>query len=319
MARHRAVGQGGNWTDTVYRVDPRDGSDHHRGRLPGEAAGGDRRYINDGFPQIAVGAGGVWATGGGAVARIDPDTAGSSRRSRPTPTGSRPARGRLVPEPERERRRDADRPAHEPCAAADQRRRCQLVGHRRRRRVRVGHGGARGCCVADHARCEPGHDADRRRVRGQLHRLRRRRRLGGQLLDGTVARIDPATNAVAAETPIGAVQSLAAGAGSAWVSTAGATRAGTLPASACDVVPGGGLARRADRLRSPAPGRRRSGPAGDGRRDPRRAHRAWLPRREVHRRVSLVRRLVAAGRRRSSDGSVRPTRTPTRTSTASWR
>ena len=61
----------------------------------------------------------------------------------------------------------------------------------------------------------------------------------GNSLDGTVSRIDPATNTVAAKTPIGAVQSLAAGAGSAWVSTAGATRAGTLPAAACDVVPGG--------------------------------------------------------------------------------
>src|SRR5262249_21028156 len=50
---------------------------------------------------------------------------------------------------------------------------------------------------------------------------------------GVLSRIDPRTNTVGAETPLGAVQSLAAGAGSAWVSTAGATRAGALPASVC--------------------------------------------------------------------------------------
>jgi serine/threonine protein kinase len=50
-------------------------------------------------------------------------------------------------------------------------------------------------------------------------------------VEGTLSRIDPATNTVAGATPIGPVQALAAGAGSAWVSTAGATRHRTLPAS----------------------------------------------------------------------------------------
>ena len=58
--------------------------------------------------------------------------------------------------------------------------------------------------------------------------------------DGTVARIDPATNAVTARIPVGATQALAAGAGSAWVSVAGATRDGTLPASACGEIESGG-------------------------------------------------------------------------------
>ena len=39
--------------------------------------------------------------------------------------------------------------------------------------------------------------------------------------DGTVSRVDPATNAVTARIPVGATQALAAGAGSAWVSVAG--------------------------------------------------------------------------------------------------
>ena len=58
--------------------------------------------------------------------------------------------------------------------------------------------------------------------------------------DGTVARIDPATNTVTARIPVGATQALAAGAGSAWVSVAGATRDGTLPASACGEIESGG-------------------------------------------------------------------------------
>ena len=93
--------------------------------------------------------------------------------------------------------------------------------------------------MAHHARCDDGRDADQCRRRRQLRRLRRGRVWVGNYLDGTVSRVDPGTNAVVAETPIGAIQSLAAGAGSAWVSTAGTTRAGTLPVSACDVVPGG--------------------------------------------------------------------------------
>jgi branched-chain amino acid transport system substrate-binding protein len=51
-------------------------------------------------------------------------------------------------------------------------------------------------------------------------------------IDGTVSRIDVATDGVES-TPVGAVQGLAAGAGSAWVSTAGATSEGGLPESAC--------------------------------------------------------------------------------------
>ena len=58
--------------------------------------------------------------------------------------------------------------------------------------------------------------------------------------DGTVARVDPAINAVTTRIPVGATQALAAGAGSAWVSAAGRTRDGTLPASACGEIKSGG-------------------------------------------------------------------------------
>jgi YVTN family beta-propeller protein len=58
--------------------------------------------------------------------------------------------------------------------------------------------------------------------------------------DGTVSRIDPATNGVAARIPVGATQALAASSDSAWVSVAGGTRDGVLPASTCGEVAAGG-------------------------------------------------------------------------------
>jgi branched-chain amino acid transport system substrate-binding protein len=61
-------------------------------------------------------------------------------------------------------------------------------------------------------------------------------------IDGTVSRIDQRTNQVTARVPIGAPQALAAGAGSGWVSTAGAPPGGTLPASSCGAIEAGGRA-----------------------------------------------------------------------------
>ena len=60
-------------------------------------------------------------------------------------------------------------------------------------------------------------------------------------VDGVVSRIDPRTNEVTARTSVGAPQAIAAGAGSAWVSVAGGTTAGSLTVS---VVRPGGLRRR---------------------------------------------------------------------------
>lgn len=54
--------------------------------------------------------------------------------------------------------------------------------------------------------------------------------------DGTVSRIDPRTNRVTSRRPIGPVQALAVGEAAAWVTVAGATREGTLPASACSPI-----------------------------------------------------------------------------------
>ena len=105
------------------------------------------------------------------------------------------------------------------------------------------------------------------------------------------------TNAVTKRVRIEAVQSLAVGAGSAWVSVAGGTRGGHAAA--------GGLhrrrvrrrdARRADRVRSPAPGRRRRRHARAQGRDPLGPQGPWLPRGPACRRLPVLRRLDGADR-----------------------
>ena len=58
--------------------------------------------------------------------------------------------------------------------------------------------------------------------------------------DGSVSRIDPRTNRVTSRRPIGPVQALAVGDRAAWVTVAGASRDGTLPASACSPIESGG-------------------------------------------------------------------------------
>jgi ABC-type branched-subunit amino acid transport system substrate-binding protein/DNA-binding beta-propeller fold protein YncE len=55
-------------------------------------------------------------------------------------------------------------------------------------------------------------------------------------VDGMVSRIDPRTNSVTARVDVGAPQALAAGAGSAWASAAGAAPDGKLPASSCGAI-----------------------------------------------------------------------------------
>jgi ABC-type branched-subunit amino acid transport system substrate-binding protein/streptogramin lyase/predicted Ser/Thr protein kinase len=61
----------------------------------------------------------------------------------------------------------------------------------------------------------------------------------GDFRDGVLARVDARTNAVSRRVRLEATQALAVGAGSAWVSVAGGTRAGTLP-PACTQVESGG-------------------------------------------------------------------------------
>jgi ABC-type branched-subunit amino acid transport system substrate-binding protein/streptogramin lyase len=232
-------GAGGNWTRRVHRIDPQTLEITGSVRLPKYARGGELADVNGGFTQIAVGAGSVWATGGGDVARIDPRT--GRRVARVKAAASRIAAGRegvwFVS-------------GHEAGTVT----RINTRTNRTRMPIRLGDAALSGIAVGDGSvwvtaqqegilwRITPGAgtipiDVDE----GAGHVAYGAGAVWvGNYLDGTVSKVDPRTNAVVAKTPIGAIQSLAAGAGSAWAGTAGGTRSGTLPASACDVVPGGG-------------------------------------------------------------------------------
>jgi len=226
------AGFGGNWTTSVSRVDPRTLETTYLAVLPKTAQGGNVLYQNVGLPQIAVGAGAVWATGGGAVARLDP------RSGRLVDTvavdASRLAAGdagvwflsgfdarvvtRIDPR--------TDRPAQK-----------FRIGDSALSGIAVGAGSVWVSSEQDGVvwRISPGAAPRPIEVGTGVTYLA----YGdgaiwtGNYVEGTVSRIDPNTNRVAAKVPVGAVQALAAGAGSAWASTAGATRAGTLPSSAC--------------------------------------------------------------------------------------
>ena len=64
----------------------------------------------------------------------------------------------------------------------------------------------------------------------------------GNYINGTVSRVDLDTNAVTAESSVGTPQALAVGDGAAWVSVAGGTIEGRLPAPPCGEVAAGGEA-----------------------------------------------------------------------------
>ncbi len=117
-------------------------------------------------------------------------------------------------------------------------------------------------------------------------------------VDGTVSRIDPTTNARDGKIPIGAAQALAAGAGSAWVSTAGGTETGKLPDAGCGELASG--ARKPDVLiASDLP---LQGAGGAARRAMADAIRFVLRRHgyragQLHGRIPLLRRLDGPDRR----------------------
>jgi ABC-type branched-subunit amino acid transport system substrate-binding protein len=232
-------GEGGKWTQTVWRLDPRTGAVTGLADLPGRT--GERAAVNGGFTQIAVGAGAVWATGGGAVTRIDARTGAAVATV--DAYANRIAAGRegvwfiSVHDAGAVTRIDPRRNrAREPLRVGD----ATLTG--------IAVGGGSVWVTSEQAgvlwRIAPdGRTAARPILVGQGAAYVAYGAGGvwiANYLDGTVTRVDPRTNEVGAKVPVGAVQALAAGAGSAWVSTVGATRAGALPASTCgDLVTGG--------------------------------------------------------------------------------
>ena len=117
--------------------------------------------------------------------------------------------------------------------------------------------------------------------------------------DGTIARIDPATNEVTPTRMPGNLQGIAAGEGSAWVSVVGGTSAGPLSTAACGPLESGGKSpdllivsdfplQAAELARTYAP---------DPGCDPLRAPAPRVPGRQLRRRLPSVRRRDGAGRR----------------------
>ena len=235
------IGSGPGVTQRVSRVDPATGETTRTVRLPG---GGEENSGNfdAGLAGIAVGAGAVWA--------INPDS---------TVSRLDPASGRRVAVIRAPNDVDA-------IAAGD-------VGvwvitggntisridprtNRMRKAIELGSNRLFGIAVGGGAvwasseegllwRVEPGQPPSERTIEVGAG-VRHVAFSDGAVWvanwnDSTVSRVDPASNQVAARVPVGAAQALAAGAGSAWVSVAGGSRSGVLPASACgELVAGSG-------------------------------------------------------------------------------
>jgi ABC-type branched-subunit amino acid transport system substrate-binding protein len=223
---------GGNSTVSVSRVDPKTSAITRTVKLPDKTGGAFAPSFSWGFPEIAVGPGAVWARNPDlTVSRIDPET-GKLVATVDVEAGSIAAGrdGVWVLSDGSVTRIDA---------------RTNRVGQR----IRFGAQSTSGIAVGAGSvwatdeqegviwRVEPGPSPVTRTIdvgpgatyiafgAGAVW--------AANYIDGTVSRIDPRTNAVTARAQIGGAQALAAGAGSAWVSTAGGTQAGTLPASAC--------------------------------------------------------------------------------------
>ena len=235
------IGSGPGATHHVSRVDPVTGETSHTVRLPGggEDGAGD---FSEGFPGIAVGADAVWAINpDSTVSRLDPASGRRIAVVRGTDEAGPIAAG------------DAGVwviSGENTIAQIDPR------TNRMRKAIELGSNQLFGIAVGGGAvwatseegvlwRVEPGPSSIERTI--EVGAGVRYVAFGDGAVwvanwnDSTVSRVDPATNQVTARVPVGAAQALAAGAGSAWVSVAGGSRSGVLPASACgELVAGGG-------------------------------------------------------------------------------
>ena len=235
------IGSGPGATHRVSRVDPATGEPTRTVRLPGggEEGVGD---FSEGFPTIAVGADAVWAINpDSTVSRLDPASGRRVAVVRGTDGAGPIAAG------------DAGVwviSGENTIAQIDPR------TNRMRKAIELGSNQLFGIAVGGGAvwatseegvlwRVEPGPSSIERTI--EVGAGVRYVAFGDGAVwvanwnDSTVSRVDPATNQVTARVPVGAAQALAAGAGSAWVSVAGGSRSGVLPASACgELVAGGG-------------------------------------------------------------------------------
>jgi YVTN family beta-propeller protein len=245
------IGQGGGGgagapdvpliTQRIARVDPKSGRITRTVTLP-DSSGGALGAPSMGDPRIAVGAGAVWASNpDDTVSRIDPET------------------GKIVA------RIDVNAPQRALAAGRegvwflswDSQ---SVTGidprtNRLGREIPIGTSFLSGIAVGAGSVWATSEEGLLWRIEPGEHPITRSIDVGvgvayvafsdgavwtANYVDGQVSRIDPRTNKVTSTVPVGASQALAAGAGSAWVSVAGGTRDGVLPATTCSQVVSGG-------------------------------------------------------------------------------
>jgi hypothetical protein len=230
-------GNAGNFTVSVSRVDPRTGAVTHRVKLPDRIGSAAIATFNWGHPDIVVAGGAVWTLNPHhTVSRIDPNT-GRLIATIDVDAGAIAADAKGVwvlggsaVTPIDPRTNRAGRPIRLPTE--------------RTSAITVGGGKVWVAAGRDGTiwQIDPGLEPTTRAIAVgvgvEYIAFGAGAAWAGNHIDGTVARIDARTNAIA-RVPVGAVQALAAGPGGAWVSTAGRPRAGTLPASLCGEPVGG--------------------------------------------------------------------------------
>ena len=221
------------------RLDPDTGKVTNSVALPSGDFGGDLPSQNWGFPQIAVGAGAVWAISDDrTVARIDPATGEVVARidvDAATIAAGREGVWFVDGEATRTVRRinpATNRPGQ-----------TISLGTQNLSALAVGGGHVWASAEGDGVvwRIDPGSPPVTRTIEVGVGVTFLAYDAGAiwaaNYSRGTVSRIDIETNDVES-SPVGAVQSLAAGLGSAWVSTAGATSADGMPESCGEVLAG---------------------------------------------------------------------------------
>jgi ABC-type branched-subunit amino acid transport system substrate-binding protein len=241
-----AAGAGAVWIRTgdprgarLDRLDPDTGRVTRSVRLPTGKYQGDLPFQNWGFPGIAVGAGAVWAINDDrTVSRIDPAT--GERVARIKVDATTIAAGRegvwFVDGAETRAVRRIDPRTNLPGQTIP-------VGAQHLSAIAVGGGHVWATAEGDGLvwRIDPGRDPVTRTIDVGVGVTFLAYGDGAMWTanysDGTVSRIDVETSEVES-SPVGAVQSLAAGEGSAWVSTAGATSADGMPESCGEVLAG---------------------------------------------------------------------------------
>ena len=235
------IGSGPGATHRVWRVDPATGEETRTVRLPGSGED-DGANFDAGFTGIAVGAGAVWA--------INPD----STVSRLDPASGR--RVAVVRGPDEVSAIAAGDVGVWVISGLNTIARIDPRTNRMREAIELGSNRLFGITVGGGAVWATSEEGVLWRVEPGQPPLERTIEVGAGVRyvafgdgavwvanwnDSTVSRVDAATKQVAARVPVGAAQALAAGSGSAWVSVAGGSRSGVLPASACgELVAGGG-------------------------------------------------------------------------------